>query len=376
MCYDPGVLQAYLDGEVSGSKKEEIENHLAKCGPCSSVLDEIRSSQNFCDTVLSNCLKAAGESGLDTGPAWLRFSAEQFAENNSKKGVFQLLARYRLAAAAAVIIIGLSVAFSFSSVRTAASELLTIFRVEKIKIVNITPEDISQIERAIREGTGSIEVENFGKVEVLDTGAPARVTAEEARQAVDFELKFPAPPPGYNLREISKDPGGTINLTLNTISTNQVLKSLGSEKFLPDELNGKMFSITVPTSVSARYAGPDRESIVVYQGRSPELVAPAADVLAIRDALLALPFLPDSLRRQLAAINDWQHTFIVPNVGESSKEVRVAGAEGVFISPPEGEMSNGRQFYSSLIWQKSGVVCAITGPLTLEQAQEMAASMK
>lgn len=377
VCYDPGVLQAFLDGEVSGSKKDEIERHLENCDSCWAVLDEVRRNQNFSDTVLNGLLQATGGTGIDTDAAWSRFSQRTQLGRNNKKGVFQLLSRYRFAAAAAFIVIAFSVAFSFSSVRTAAGELLTIFRIEKVKTVNITPEDISRIEKAVREGAGKVDIDNFGKVEFIGTGAPARVTAEEARGSVDFELKFPAQlPSGYSLQEISKNSAGTLNLTLDTVSTNQILKSLGSEKLLPEELNGKTFSVKIPVAILTRYADPDKGRIVVWQGRSPELIAPEADVSTIREALLALPFLPDSLRRQLASINDWQHTFLVPNVGESSTEVNVAGSEGVFITPPTDERTGGRDLAGSLIWQKSGVVYTISGRLTLEQALEIAASMR
>ncbi len=122
VCYDPGVLQAFLDGEVSGSKKDEIERHLENCDSCWAVLDEVRRNQNFSDTVLNGLLQATGGTGIDTDAAWSRFSQRTQLGRNNKKGVFQLLSRYRFAAAAAFIVIAFSVAFSFSSVRTAAGD--------------------------------------------------------------------------------------------------------------------------------------------------------------------------------------------------------------------------------------------------------------
>lgn len=97
-------------------------------------------------------------------------------------------------------------------------------------------------------------------------------------------------------------------------------------------------------------------------------------MVEIRDALLAMPFLPDSLRTQLSSINDWQRTLVVPNVGGSSQEVDVAGAQGVFIKPPEGN-SKGSDI-SSLVWQRDGVVYAVSCNLTLEQALDIADLMK
>ena len=75
----------------------------------------------------------------------------------------------------------------------------------------------------------------------------------------------------------------------------------------------------------------------------------------------------------MASINDWQHTFILPNIEGSSKDVKVGGAEGVFISAPEGSAAGS---YSGLIWQKDGVVYGISGDLTLEQTLDIANKMK
>ncbi|MFA4886310.1 MAG: DUF4367 domain-containing protein, partial [Desulfotomaculaceae bacterium] len=74
------------------------------------------------------------------------------------------------------------------------------------------------------------------------------------------------------------------------------------------------------------------------------------------------------------SINDWQHTFIVPNIGGSSQEVDVAGVQGVFIKTPQGE-ANGSEI-SSLVWQKAGVVYTVSGNLTVEQALTIANSMQ
>lgn len=61
-----------------------------------------------------------------------------------------------------MLFIGLS--FTSSSVRAAASDFLTLFRVEKMQTVTINPQDLRSIERAFREKGLSLNIENFGKV--------------------------------------------------------------------------------------------------------------------------------------------------------------------------------------------------------------------
>ncbi|MDD4236966.1 MAG: zf-HC2 domain-containing protein [Desulfotomaculaceae bacterium] len=379
-CYDAGTLQAFLDGEVYEADRKQLEEHLLACDECSSIVERLRDNQTFANAKLTGYSHSLTSASVDTGLAWNRFSSGKLKDRTAshrRKGVLNMFARYRSAAVAAVFVLAIATSFSFGSVRSAASELLSIFRVEQVKTVSITPEDMANIERSIREGAGQVDIEHIGQFEFSGKAETSRVTQAEAAAALDFQLRLPAVlPEGFQVQEFNKTTGVTMNLTLDTTSTNEILKSLGSSKLLPDELNGKMFAVKIPATVQALYAGANDSRVMMWQGRSPELLAPGSDVAAIRDALLDLPFLPDSLRRQLAAVNDWQHTILVPDVGGSSQEVSVAGQQGVFITSSAGENHHERGNINSLIWQEDGVVYVISGSLNLEQAQQMAASIK
>lgn len=380
MCYNTGSLQAYLDGEITGDEKSRMEEHLRTCRQCGVKFEQLKENQVFAGGMLAGYMSSLGRGEVDTGAAWNRFKGEyelrQESKNykgDKKKGVLTMLSRYRVAATAAVLVLALAFSFSFGAVRTAASELLTIFRVEKVQTISITPDDIASIENAMREGTGAVDVDNFGKFEFDGNQETIKTTIDEAKGAVDFPVKLPAGITGYSGPEIYLNAGGTMNLTLNTVNINKMIQSFGSEKLLPDDLNGKTFTVNIPAQVTAKYKGLENDTVIVGQSRSPELIAPGSDVLAIRDALLALPILPDNLRSQLASIDDWQHTIIVPNVDGSSQEVKVNGAEGVFISEPDGSDA---EDISCLVWQKDGVVYAVSGRLTMEQALDTASAMR
>jgi hypothetical protein len=380
MCYNTGSLQAYLDGEITENEKSKMEEHLLTCSQCCEKFEQLKENQVFASGMLAGYMSSLGRGEVDTGAAWNRFKGEYKFRQESKKykgdkkeGVLTMLSRYRVAATAAVMVLALAFSFSFGAVRTAASELLTIFRVEKVQTISITPEDMTSIEKAMREGTGAVDVDNFGKFEFNGNQETVKATMDEAKRTVDFPIKLPAGITGYSGPEIYLNAGGTMSLTLDTVNINKMIQSFGSNKLLPDDLNGKTFTVNIPAQITAKYKGLENNTIIVGQSRSPELIAPGADVLAIRDALLALPFLPNNLRSQLASIDDWQHTIIVPNVDGSSREVKVNGAEGVFISQPEGSKTDD---ISCLIWQKDGVVYAVSGRLTMEQALDTASTMR
>lgn len=377
MCYDQGHIQSYIDGELSKAEMEETREHLGACEECRRLYRDLL----YTDALVRNSMKgllAADRERFDAELAWqkLKLSAIE-REKQKKKGVVFKVMRYKkmfTAAAAALALVGL---FSFTPVRTMAGEFLTIFRMEKVKAIAITPEDMSQMERLMKEGAGSVDIKNFGRVEVTGRQEAVPVTLREARDAVDFELKLPDFDPnvdGYAEPQLKKVSGGSVTLALDVDNVNAALQSLGSRERLPDELNGKEFTLTIPTGITAEYKGAAGE-IALVQTRSPSVQAsPGVDVKAIRQALLSIPGLPENLKKQLAAVDDWQRTALIPVRAGHYSEVRVNGAEGVFI---QGDSTARGKSINALVWQEGGVIYALAGEgMNRENALNIAGRMK
>jgi hypothetical protein len=220
-----------------------------------------------------------------------------------------------------------------------------------------------------------VDIDQFGRVEVTGRREPVQVTRAQAQQTVDFALQLPETPPvGYQPPVLQQQAALRVNLTLNIKNINQLLSSLGSQEQLPTVLDGKTFSLEIPTVIAAQYpAQNQRNQLTIIQARSPELKVPeGVDDNTLRKALLNLPALPDSLRNQLGAIEDWRHTVPIPNIDGSSQEVAINGQPGVFIAPKQAEQQPG-----CLIWQQNGVVYLIQGhQLSLAQARDIVASMR
>lgn len=447
MCPDEGKLQAYLDGELTAGEAPAVETHLASCPGCRHRLVMLAENSRFASIHLIPYLRSlerkntgparAGlETMLDGGPGqtggnaganagdddkvWIerntvfqpggpvpdRISPAPAGRRKNIRGVINKMGKYKKWAVAAGLVLALSVSMSFSSVRSFAGELLTVFRVEQVQAVTINPQDVAQLQRAFENGNGRVDVNNLGRFEV--TGKPQMerdVTLAAAQKAVGFPVKLPAAPAGYGQPRLAVQSGSTVKLTLDTEHANKLLQSLGSKQLLPASLNGRTFSMQVPAGVMAEYpsAGGRGQSIMVAQGRSPELsVPPGTDVEAVRRALLAIPALPENLRQQLAAVSDWQHTLLVPVPQGSAQQVQVNGVQGIFIKPAVAnngpgnkEMSaspftsthsyrsdspkyRGKEMNASaLIWQQGGMVYVIGGPqLNLPDALNLAAQMK
>lgn len=364
MCYKEGVLQSYLDGELPSFQAKGIKHHLKACPACRAELIRLQETGDF----VNQKLKAgAVEISLSTGAV---------REKMEQKGAADVFNRYRKQFAACFIIAALAAAFSFSSVRVLAGNLLNIFRVEQIQAINISQEDFARLDKAIRTGAGQVDINNLGKFEVAGKQKTvASVSFDKAQEAVDFPIRLPNAPAGIK-PTLSLTTGAKLGITPDTDQINQLLQALGSKKLMPEGLNNRKFEITVPSIVTAQYTA-GNYNLIITQGRSPELKAPeGVDVEAIREALLAIPALPESLRSQLEAIKDWQHTVPVPNIEGSATQVRINGNSGVFIKP-SAVLDNGESKNSALIWQEGGVIYCLAGEgLELNQAVALAERMR
>ncbi|MFZ5899620.1 MAG: anti-sigma factor family protein [Bacillota bacterium] len=373
MCFDRGKLRAYLDGEVPPWEVEDIASHLEQCPACHMAVEELKANEAFVNGVLDNCLAEAWVKRCHLAASWARMAAEnETVPVRLRKGVRQVMTRFKTAAIVAATVLTLALPFCYAPVRSFAAELLTIFRVERIQVIDVSPETLAQLEDAFKKGSGTVDIENFGRVTCSGSHEFRQVSREEARQAADFKIKLPAAA-GYENPSFGLLPESTVTLTLNVDKVNSFLQVMGSKTLLPDSLDGKDFSLRIPTVVVAEYDLAGGRQVTVAQGRSPELIVPeGTDVFALRDTLLSIPALPASIKDQLTAVNDWQHTVLIPNIQGSSQEVTVNGRQGVYIAPED----NG-PYRSGLIWPEDGVLYFIAGDnLSLAEAQALAGRLK
>lgn len=336
---------------------------------------------------VSGYLAGAGPTdGIDPDKAWHRLTGGM--KMKTREGII-LNSKYKRFLAAATAGVMLFTLFSIGPVRATAADMLKIFRVDKIQTIAINPSELNQLETLFREQGGRVDIKNFGTVESTGKITATPATLGEAGQAVDFSLWVPGQiPAGYAAPVYSKINGTVLTFNLDTGSINSMIKSMGGNQFLPGELNGKTFTLQVPNAVVAEYKKDDGSgAIIVGQSRSPEIKVPAGvDENLIKDALLSIPALPESLRKQISAINDWQHTLLIPNINGSTTEVAVNGNDGAFIrTPADGGNHRHRgnnpeleqQQVNSLVWQDGGVIYMISGNgLTVEQALSMASTMR
>ncbi len=385
ICYDEGQLQAYLDGEVSFQERRDFETHLQACDLCRANLVLLEKNRDLTNNCLKVLAEEAAELKVNPGATWSRFYLSGLAGSMSRagrEGGLRLSGRLKKWALAAAVVLGIGLAFTNSTVRAVASDFLTLFRVEKIQTVAIDPQQLQDLARVFREKGISLEIENFGQVTNHGVEPPQEVSIQEAVRLAGFELRLP----GYLPFQASRSramfwKSGTVEFQLNVRNVNNLLKTLGGTVLLPDELDGRKFVLQTPNSVSLNYwrefpgdPGNRPEHLTISQFRSPVITAPAGtDADRLRKAFLSLPAVPEDIRRQLASIEDWQKTLVIPTVNSQTQQVRVGNQEAIYMVP---QSAHDRSDYGILTWQAGEIINVIEGNLTKDELIKVATNLK
>lgn len=399
MCQDEGRLMAFLDGELPAEERAEVETHLRECAECANALEGLRADRAVTSEAFAKLEPAAAPVVPLPAQAPER-SSQPAAAIAFQPARARVRNRYDWRAVAALAAVLLLASFAFGPVRNAAASLLQVFRVQQVQTVTLTQADLESLQATLESGSGHVDLESFGEAWVEGVGKePKQVTLEQAQAAVDFPVLLPANQPAKP--DLTLMQAQTIRFKLNVDAVNEALTYYGSDRTLPKSLDDKTFTVKIPAIVLATYGDgvsqtaptgpvdPDDPSagaasgpfggagaIYVGQARSPELIVPdGVDVAELRDLLINLPFLPENLRTQLAAINDWQSTLIIPNVDGTAHNLTIDGTPVVVYSPNSAARDARAQVEplpdsTTVIWNDNGVVRAVGG--SIDQAAAIA----
>jgi hypothetical protein len=241
---------------------------------------------------------------------------------------------------------------------------------ENISGISLSAGDVQEIQEELNQNKSEIDLKKFGKLENLG-GAKQPATISEAEDFMGFPVLQPLAANASDL-EITKVDPQVMNFTLNVDYVNEVLKSYGSEKLLPSEIDQKTFALNIARRISMKYQV-NGENIYINQTTTPELVVPeGVDADEVYQSLINLPIIPENLQRQLASIKDWKNTIYVPVTGTDTKEVDINGCKGYTGSKTE---ETGK-IYSAIVWSDQGMIRTIEGYVSSEEILEIARSMK
>lgn len=345
-CYDDAVLQQVLDGSYDGDLQEIFE-HMELCPACKKSFEQMKSDDAFISSSLSE--------GLQIPPANFEHTLMlSKIQSKDDKGARIMNSTYRKLAAAAAGLAIVGGLFAFEPVRAVAQDLLKVFRVENVETISISESDIYQIERAFNEGNGSVNMQDFGKVDVVsnEEGVTSKsISSLGEISSLMADAKLPQLPDSMKLDSHAyMHPEMDIRFELYAAKINEFLEYLGEKALVPDAISHKPFYVHTEKGISYSIIKNSGGRIRVTQTKAPSLEIPSdVDEKALIKSMLSMKLIPQDLKNQLSAIDSLATT--IPVVYNKDKEtmenMTISGEKAVVISAKDGS-------YTSISLQKDG----------------------
>ncbi len=337
-CYDDGRLRAALDDQLPAGERAHLDAHLAGCPGCRARAEQLRAAARRVAALLPSPaippdpqaalarLRAANTARADTPPALTQQRRTPMTNTQSPA-----LRRGLIAAVAVVALLSL---LALPPVRTAASGLLQIFRVQKVVFVPISRDRMQQL-RDLKFDESTLFV---GEPRVLSAQTEPRAvrTTVEAAGLVGFNVAQPSglPAPATKTNVVVQG-RQTVEAQVNVQGARQLLQLMGIDDVsLPDTLGSAPIRADVAPSVVSNYSGPGYE-VRLLQGRSPNVtLPPGIDLAQLGKAALRLLGLSSSQAETMSRQIDWSSTLLFPIPSDITdlRQVTINGGTGMLVS--------------------------------------------
>jgi hypothetical protein len=388
----PYDLRAYLDQALPAADQAAAARHLAECAECRAQLDAVSGRAGRVSARLAALAPLPGEASPSA--AALRHQIELRSRKDYPSMLRSLVSKRPVwLAAAAVLVLALS--FSFAPVRIWAGQFLGLFRVQQIEVL---PLDVTQLDRLSSDPTLSQQLSQLFSDSVHISREPGPVaetaSADEASQQAGFGVRVLSAAQGSPRFMVSSGPA--FEAVIDRAKAQALLDAAGrSDLQLPASVDGATVKVDVATGVTVAYGdcpksapgamndSPDpdnvtlaRNCVMLAQVPSPSVVTPPdLDMGQLAELGLQLAGMSAAEAHSFSQTIDWTSTLVVPiprNAAAYAK-VNVDGVTGTVIYRRYGE---GRAQEYTLLWVKNGIVYALAGYGTTDQAAALANSIQ
>jgi hypothetical protein len=247
----------------------------------------------------------------------------------------------RLTTAVATLIFFFAVALIFPSVRAAASDFLSLFRVQKFAAVSISPQQLALLEQVAQQGITPGEV-TF----VREPASPQPVNSVREATAVLGQNV-------HTLRNLGQPEAiyltgeAQMQLLIDLAGSRAVLEATGVDPtLLPDSLDGQTVDVTIYSGVQQHWSG----GVHLAQMPSPQVVYPTdLQPQVLGQAMLQVLGMSATEAARLSRDIDWTSTLVLPVPQDMAtfNEVTINGDSGLALSSLNGQEQ-------SLVWQQDG----------------------
>jgi hypothetical protein len=385
-----GELRAFQDQELSASQSQRCEAHLASCQACQAKASAIQLRTQRISGQFSRLQPTPAPSSNSPLPAARLRLASQIEKEKQAMKPKTFLNIPRSAWVALGIVAVLAISLTFAPVRTLANSLLALFRVQQIRIVQVDPANLPEK----LQSSSQLEYIMSNNVKVDQQGEEKEVaSAAEASQLAGFTLRLPAGLEGKQTFLVQ--PKANLSFTINLELVRGVLKDIERTDIqLPDNLDGAVVSMEIPTGVIAQYgdcsydkqtpqvdpdAAPEvkinlENCIALAQIPSPQLSAPSyIDFSKIGEAYLQVLGMSQQEAASFASSVDWTTTFVMPlpRYNADYEQVDINGIPATLV------LQNwGGDDHFTLLWVQDGIIYGLSGPGDKSAALKLAKTIQ
>ena len=355
-----GVLRRLVDEPAGVADADRA--HVAGCAMCLSGVDRARTDAMATGAALT--APQIDRPAVDA--AWNRLTTAATAVGRGSAAASPRAGRVRsalrspLAAAVGVVVV------LAGAGAAAAADWLPIFHTEQVAVVPVDTGQLNQLP----------DLSAYGDVQVTGNSAPATVAdAATAHDRTGLDVPRVTDLP----RGVTGDPtyevGDQVSVTFTFSAAKAAQADAATGQALPPVpagLDGSKVRLQAGPGVAEVWSQPSGVPTLVV-GR---LVAPTADSSGVpfdtvRDYLLSLPGLPDSLAAQLRAFPADASTLPLPVPADlvTSSSAQVGRAPATVLASRDGTMA-------AVVWVDKGVLTGVGGPLGTDEVLAVARGLR
>jgi hypothetical protein len=383
-CPDSGVWRAWLDREDG---PPHLDAHLQDCPGCLRVVADLRDDSSVIRDALAALAPTTLPSAAEVAVARERLEARRrpglevpirtHAQEPKPMFLSRFSTPWRVAASglAAALVLSVIVAFTPQG-NGAAAAFLAQFRSQQLTVVEVSPQSQTEITRTLNAlgNLGTIQTPNG------QTRSPAAqtVTLAEASRAVGFALETPDPatlPAGLDKTpRVELMPATQVRFTFDKNKARTFYQSTGYPAVdLPDKFDGATLVVSIPSAAMLQYGnGTSKDALII--GQAGELVVDVQGKVSLdemRDFLLGLPGLPQSVVNQLRQVKSWNQTLPIPVPID-----KVNWQSTAFKGNHQGLLLNDNSGVgSAAIWYAGGHMYGLAGSLKATDLKRIADSL-
>jgi len=284
---------------------------------------------------------------------------------NREDKIMERARRLRTWAVGISIVVAFVGIFAFPPTRALARQFLSIFRVRKVAVVRIDPDE-AQMEKLASQLEGTLFA---AEPEMLINTEPvAAGSLEEAQEMAGFAVRRPELPEPIVGIEVKGQTTMAFPVTRESLALILEMADMKTDS-LPKDLDSDRITVDIPAMVSIR-----TDRIVVLQVYRPTVSYPSGvEARLLGEAGLRLLGVPPREARALSKAIDWSNTLVLPVPKDLAevREVDIQGSDGVLLRPRDSYEEG-----LTLLWEKDDIVFMITGRrISSEALLDIAESM-